>query len=174
MNKKIFLFLFLILPATGLFAQERAMNSTMFDTIAKEQILIGYCNRAGLNSDIFGQYFNDEYKNYSPDHKVLDQIRKDLMSTEIVIVMATWCDDSRQQVGRFYKILDSTSCNTDQVRLICVDKKKKGGPVSLEGMDIQRVPTFIVYRAGKEIGRIVESPKETLEKDLLTILSNKE
>ena len=38
-----------------------------------------------------------------------------------------------------------------------------------EGMDIQYVPTIILFKNGEELGRIVESPVETLEKDLLKI-----
>ena len=37
-------------------------------------------------------------------------------------------------------------------------------------MNIERVPTFIIYRGEKEIGRIVETPKKSLERDLWNIV----
>jgi tetratricopeptide (TPR) repeat protein len=37
------------------------------------------------------------------------------------------------------------------------------------GLNIHRVPTIIVYKNGKELQRIVESPVESLEQDLLNI-----
>jgi hypothetical protein len=40
-----------------------------------------------------------------------------------------------------------------------------------DGFDITNVPTFIFYRNGKEINRIVESPVISLEKDMLSILA---
>jgi hypothetical protein len=43
-----------------------------------------------------------------------------------------------------------------------------------EYYDVERVATFIVYRNGREIGRIIESPGISLEKDLLKILQKQE
>ena len=40
-----------------------------------------------------------------------------------------------------------------------------------EGLKIELVPTIIFYKDGYEIGRIVETLTESLEKDLLKILS---
>jgi hypothetical protein len=39
-------------------------------------------------------------------------------------------------------------------------------------LNIERVPTFIIMNEGIEIGRIIETPEETLEADLLKILQN--
>ncbi len=162
--------LLLLFPGFHLVAQQQKMNETLFDTATKQQILLGLCNREGLNSDIFGQYFRDEYDHYAEDPETGKLVADNIREADITIVMATWCDDSRQQVGRFYRILDDAGYPSDKVTLICVDKKKKGGTVSLEGMDIQKVPTFIVYRHGREEGRIIETPSATLEKDLLMII----
>lgn len=38
------------------------------------------------------------------------------------------------------------------------------------GKNIVRVPTIIIEQKGVEIGRIIEFPKTSLEKDLLSIL----
>lgn len=42
------------------------------------------------------------------------------------------------------------------------------------GLNIFRVPTFIIYENNREVGRIVEYPATTMERDLLQILSRKE
>ena len=45
------------------------------------------------------------------------------------------------------------------------------GPAGEEGgMNITHVPTFIFYRDGLELGRIVEYPNRTIEKDMVEIL----
>ena len=54
--------------------------------------------------------------------------------------------------------------------MICVGRDKKAEGTEVDLLDIKYVPTFIVYRNGKEIGRIVESPQTTLEGDLKNIL----
>ena len=58
----------------------------------------------------------------------------------------------------------------EKLTLIGVSREKKGLSNEAEGLDIEFVPTFIFYKDGKEIGRIVETPAESLEKDLLKIV----
>lgn len=85
--------------------------------------------------------------------------------------MGTWCSDSREQIPAFYKILDELNYPSDKVTLICVDRKKKGLSNEADGLNIELVPTIIFYRNGEEIGRIIETPQESLEKDLLGIIN---
>jgi hypothetical protein len=40
----------------------------------------------------------------------------------------------------------------------------------VEELKVERVPTFIFYRDGKEIGRIIENPKTSLIEDFLEIV----
>ena len=42
-----------------------------------------------------------------------------------------------------------------------------------QGNNLVRVPTYILYKGKKEIGRIIDAPKESFEKDLLKILTGK-
>ena len=50
--------------------------------------------------------------------------------------------------------------------------RSKSTPDNLqEGFNIERVPTFIFYKEGKEIGRFVEFPQESVEADMLKIVS---
>ena len=52
------------------------------------------------------------------------------------------------------------------------ENRSKKTPNNLQhGFNIKRVPTFIFYKKGKEIGRYVEYARESLEKDLLKIVS---
>ena len=39
-----------------------------------------------------------------------------------------------------------------------------------EGMNIEKIPTFIFFKHGQELGRIIEKPKVSLEHDMLEIL----
>jgi uncharacterized protein (DUF1015 family) len=50
-----------------------------------------------------------------------------------------------------------------------VDRTKTVEKMELE---IEKVPTFIVYRNGEEIGRIIETPIKSMEEDLYEILKN--
>ena len=75
------------------------------------------------------------------------------------------------EIPRFYRLLDELKFPDEQVTLINVDRKKNGLEVNVDDLSIELVPTFIIYSGSKEVGRIIESPNETLEKDLLKILT---
>ena len=85
--------------------------------------------------------------------------------------MGTWCEDSHREVPRFFKILEAVGHPESKLTMIAVNRKKEA-PNGEEGpLNIQRVPTIIVQKYGKEIGRIIESPSTGyLERDLLEIL----
>ncbi len=51
-----------------------------------------------------------------------------------------------------------------------MNREKVGLADEVDGMEIHFVPTFIFYRNDEEIGRIVEMPYESLEKDMLEIV----
>ena len=160
--------LVLFLSVGSLFAQE--LNKTIVDPQLEREVLIGKCDREGLNSDLFVEHFNREYNAYNPDKNAVKELRRLKKGVDMVIVMGSWCSDSQEQVPRFYKILDEIKYKDSQVELISVDRAKTGGEYDVSGFDIKRVPTFIFYKNERELGRITESPSTTLEKDMLLIL----
>ncbi|MDP3685076.1 MAG: thioredoxin, partial [Ignavibacteria bacterium] len=60
-----------------------------------------------------------------------------------------------------------------KVKLIMVDRKKDAAGIDISPFNIELVPTMIFYNDGLEVGRIIETPKETLEKDLSAILTKR-
>ena len=58
----------------------------------------------------------------------------------------------------------------EEMDLIMVDRDKKSGQGLADGKNIHHVPTIIIYKNGDEVGRIVESPIESLEEDIFNIL----
>jgi hypothetical protein len=149
-------------------------NKTRIDEKSQMEILIGLCNRRGLQSSLFKTYYDSEYAAYKTDSATIAELKKILASKniKITIVMGSWCGDSQEQVPGFYKILDATGFSDNNVTLYCVDRSKKTDKGETAGLNITLVPTFIFYLDGKETGRITETPKESLEKDMLGIVSN--
>lgn len=147
-------------------------NQVVYDTLAKKDILIGECNREGLMLPLFSEFFNQEYSHYTAAPAVLPLLIAKGNHYNIVIIMATWCGDSREQVPRFIKIADSIGFPGTEIRIINVDKQKKAPGIEEEllSYDIERVPTFIFFDGETEIGRIIETPHESLEADWLKIL----
>ena len=94
-----------------------------------------------------------------------------IQKLEITIVLGTWCSDSQQEIPRFIKITDHVDFQSDKLTIISIDRNKEAGKISVAEMNIEFVPTIIFYLNKKEIGRIIETPFESLEKDLLKIIS---
>jgi len=151
--------------------EKSAINQTVIDSKADCEILFGYCNREGLESKQFGGWFRKEYAEYELKTAVLNQqVAQKLQSIEIVIVLGTWCSDSRREVPRMYKILDKLNFQEKNVKLICVNSLKLAQGIDIQPLNIERVPTFIFYSNQKEIGRIIETPEKSLEEDIADIL----
>jgi len=157
----------------SLFSQETKINQKVFDTASNHDIMIGFCTLAEITDTTFNSVYKEEYKVYIPDKDVVDQINTLLDGIKVTIFMGTWCSDSREQVPRFFKVLGLTESYVPDPAIICVDRNKKAGNFSLEGMDVLKVPTFIVYFNGRELGRIIETPKTTMENDFLELLRKK-
>lgn len=150
------------------YSQEK--NKKIIDERFENEILIGHCDRAGLTEGEFGESFEYEYNAYNADKKFIKKIKKHDHDYVIVVVLGTWCDDSKLQVPRFYRILDEAGIPAGTMNVICVDGYKTGGEVSIANYEVEFVPTFIFYCNGQEIGRIVEQPDESLEQDFYNII----
>lgn len=140
------------------------------------KILISKVNKKGLIQAPFSDWFNKNYDNYLENEKVVNAIQENINDYEIKAFFGSWCGDSKRQLPRFYKILETAEFPKDQLEVIALDRKSdayKQSPNGEEqGLNIHRVPTFIFYKDGKEVNRIVERPKETIERDILTIINN--
>lgn len=83
-------------------------------------------------------------------------------------IIGTWCSDSRREIPRLYQAMDVAGARVPfAYQLTGVDRDKKSPGLTI---DVAYVPTFIVTREGKEVGRIIESAPNGIEKDLLSLL----
>lgn len=136
-----------------------------------KSILLGKVDREALVDSSFAWWFNSAYKFYKPDSTIISELKiLDLGTTDIKLILGTWCSDSRREVPRFFKIIDLIEYPESQIEIIAVNRDKVV-PESVDEIDnIEFVPTFIFYNENEETGRIVETPDNSLEEDMLDIL----
>lgn len=134
-------------------------------------MLLGKQDRTALEEAPFASWYNTNYAKYTVSEAQIPEIKKNLKGVTITTFMGTWCGDSKRETPRIFKILDEASFKNKNLELITVDRSKKNPKELTEGNNIIRVPTFIFKKDGKEIGRIVERPVESLEADILKILN---
>lgn len=136
-----------------------------------EPLILGYCPASAMNDSVFFNTWTTEYNNYQPDYETLDSLEGKLDNIIITIIFRSTCSDSREQLPRLFKILNEVNYDVNSITLIGVNREKQGLSNETEGLEIELVPTIIFNKNGSEIGRIVETPVESMEKDLLKILS---
>ena len=133
--------------------------------------LIGIAHKKDFLQEPYLSWFSSNYNDYNIDSNILKELTPFLKNVTVKGFMGTWCEDSQQQTPAFYKILDNANFDYKNFELITVDRNKTTPDNLQAGFEIEYVPTFIFYKDGKEIGRFVEYPRETIEEDILKIVS---
>ena len=148
------------------------VNQEFYSDYEEQTIMLGEINWDGLTKDPYAKWFNPNYLHYQVDSITLAPIADKMDDIEIVVFMGTWCEDSQAQVPQFYKILDHLHFSLGNMQVMGIDKSADGliiTPAAAE-YKIEKVPTFIFYRDGHELGRITEYPLNTIEKDMAGII----
>ncbi|MFT5231469.1 MAG: thiol-disulfide isomerase/thioredoxin [Saprospiraceae bacterium] len=148
--------------------------SKLFDDPEEEgsKMLIGKVEVSALFIDRFA-WFKTEFDAYTIDQDSMASLTEALKDKEILVIMGTWCEDSQREVPRLVKILANINHEYGP-RIIAVNRDKDIPEGSENVENIAYVPTIIILENGIELGRIVESTQETLEKDLLAIATDQD
>ncbi len=169
-------YMFFIIALISLFngqhysQENNTINMKILDEKSGREILFGECSRDAFKDTAFSSWWNEEYLNYTPNKADMDDLKALITDQSILIVFGTWCGDSRRELPRFFRIIDEIGVKESSIKLVAVDRNKVADKGQTEGLSIKYVPTFIVYSAGVELGRIIETPEATLEQDLINIL----
>jgi hypothetical protein len=166
--------LFLFTNSAACFSQTNNTINQWGKDAQGNDILIGKCTPAALEESPFAEWYHNAYASYIVDSFTCKFIKPLLAGKSITIFLGTWCGDSRREVPRILKMLECCEFPQNSLTMIMVSNKpgeyKKSPGQEETGRNIVRVPTVIIEENGIEIGRIIEFPKISLEKDLLAIL----
>ena len=93
----------------------------------------------------------------------------------VTVFLGTWCSDSAREVPRFWRALDALGEETGAavpfaLEYVGVDRDKMEPLDRVIEVALELVPTFVVYRDGREAGRVVEESPHGIENDLLALL----
>jgi len=168
MKKTILFFCFisLVLTSSLVARNHEPKPIPVLDTI------IGYFQFDQLLTEPYNKWYESEYNTYEVDTATLNLLDSDkLENITITVVIGTWCGDSKRETPRFVKIIEHLKFPQGNIVAIGVNRQKKAPGTEVEELNIEYVPTFIFFRDNQEIGRIIESPEESLEKDILKIIS---
>ncbi|HPD34439.1 MAG TPA: thioredoxin family protein [Candidatus Kapabacteria bacterium] len=87
-----------------------------------------------------------------------------------IIFAGSWCPDSRSELPKIIELFKEANISDNKYELLGVDRMKFEPSGKYLQYKIERVPTLIVLKDGKEIGRIIEYPQKEWIEDILEII----
>jgi thiol-disulfide isomerase/thioredoxin len=153
--KKLILSLLLVFSINVLIAQ----NAEVSRDHNGSKTLKGFISKNDLATDTAFTWFSANQKNFTPDQNSLDVLKAKKDSINIVAFGGTWCDDTKQVLPQFYSLFDAAGLAENRITLLGVDRTKKSTQNLSEAFNITNVPTIIIMKNGKEVGRIIEYGK---------------
>jgi thiol-disulfide isomerase/thioredoxin len=138
-----------------------------------EKSLKGIISRQVLTSDTSFKWYNENLKGFTVRTDAKEALGKNKDSVQLLVFMGTWCEDSHFVIPKLYTTTDAAGFPESNITLIGVDRKKTTLSHLAEALNVKNVPTIIVMKNGKELGRVVEYGKYGLfDKELAEIVSN--
>lgn len=167
--KKFFFLAIITLSAQYLFAQTSAEISR---DASGNKVVKGFLAKNDLVSDTAFSWFTQAQKSFTPNADVVKQYSANKDSINLIVFGGTWCGDTKHLLPNFLATTDAANFPESHITLIGVDHNKKTLYNLSEAFGITNVPTFIVMKNGKEIGRVVEYGKiGSPEKELAEMIS---
>lgn len=169
--KSILTFSVLFLTVQQLDAQKVIVGREV-ETTSDGKMLLGSQLKSKFLEAPYSEWYVKEHDEYALDQKAISELKKHkINSYNMVVFMGTWCEDSHRDFPRLMKILEEVKYPESRLTIIAVNRKKESPTGDEVRYNVQRVPTIIVERYGKEIGRIIEMPTTGyVERDLVEIL----
>ena len=138
-----------------------------------KMVLKGITSQNILTGNKNFSWFDEGYKNYVPNQEIINSLKPLKNEIKVIVIAGSWCGDTQRELPRFFKIMNSIGVPNNQIEMIMVDENKKTAAFNISVIQVSNIPTFIFFKDGKELGRIIEKPLVTLEDDLAKLLQIK-
>ena len=155
----------------------QTLNAQTPYTIVKDEknpgglIYTGLINKYTLMNESSFTWYNDNQKNYKPSTELLNGFEAAKSKVHFVVFGGTWCDDTQFILPKFFKLQQLSGMPDSCISFFGVNRDKKTIENVSAAFNITNVPTIIVMKSGKEIGRVVEYGKSgEWDKELLELI----
>ena len=146
-------------------------------TISKDQknadanILTGIISKYILQADSSLTWYTINQKAYKPETAVLNAMAAAKDKFQFVVFGGTWCEDTQFILPKFFKLQEQAGVADKNISFFAVNREKQTLGNVAAAFKIINVPTIIIMKDGKEIGRVVEYGKTgKWDKELTDIL----
>lgn len=123
----------------------------------EEHILRGIINKYVVQNDSsYYNWYNSSARSYRPDTATLSAFERAKGKVQFILFGGTWCDDTQFVLPKFFKLQEMSGVTDSSVTFFGVNRAKKTLANIADAFNIVNVPTIIVMKDGKELGRVVE------------------
>ena len=120
------------------------------------KVLRGLISRADIENDTAFSWFKKNYNLGRPDANAVAAFKQHANNFQMLIFAGTWCPDTQNLLPQFYRLADAAGYADSSITLIGVDNNKTTLDNLHKTFHLVDVPTFIILKDGKEVGRVVE------------------
>ena len=123
------------------------------------KILKGIINKGLVKNDTAFKWYSESQKIYAAsDTAIIGALQRNT-SVNYIVFGGTWCDDTRFVLPKFFMLQEKAGIADSRISFFGVDRQKQTLGNLAAALNITNVPTIIVMKNGKEIGRVVEYGK---------------
>src|SRR5665647_45489 len=120
----------------------------------------------------FGWYAESQRIYPKPDTAAVNAFKRNKDKIYFIVFAGTWCEDSHFILPKFFKIQEASGFPENRISLFAVDRYKHTTGNIAQVLNLTHVPTIIVMKNGKELGRIEEYGKTgRWDKELAEIIN---
>lgn len=128
----------------------------------------GEITLAGLKSDPVCDWIAEEGN--TPEPAVMAALHKiNWSDCNWKVYLGCWCSDSKKLVPEFLKLKKELNWPDSSIRYYSLDLDKHSPAGTEAGDSVIYLPTFILYRKGHEMGRVVETASPDLGTAILAL-----
>ncbi len=107
----------------------------------------------------FKNWYPANQASYKADTAIINALANAKDKVQYVVFGGTWCEDTQSILPKFFKLQEESGTSENNISFYGVDRTKKTLGNLTAAFKITNVPTIIVMKDGKEIGRVVEYGK---------------
>ena len=90
-----------------------------------ETVVLGYMNRANLNTEEFMAWFKPEYDLLKIPEGWIEKHAHLAENLRFKLFLGTWCGDTQRELGGMFKLLDALGVNENQIEMYAISESKE-------------------------------------------------
>lgn len=111
-----------------------------------------------INNPAFSWYASNQGY-YDPPIDVVNAMEAAKGKVQFVLFGGTWCEDTQFVLPKFFKLQEQSGFPDSCISFFAVNRAKQTLGSIAAAFNVVNVPTIIVMKDGKEVGRVVEYGK---------------